>query len=681
MKGVFFIYILISSLWANEDLERLVTLAEDSRDAVVALEAPKEEFILDEESSDFVFSLQEMDKEIANIVPQSLLGFSETNNSGDPALDPCADQYSIDSEIADRIQGRKFQIYFSATFSEGAELGLNPGFAGRNNFNNFMTSASQTGHPNAFNIRTVSALENRYLNTERPTDWDSISLVERAERLQNFATSYSGAEPSLGLILSEYAIRGMTQNPSNWQQELNQIKDHLSFDEKLRVASHFGGRFGDNYNTDRANGTGARAEGIVTIEEMLQSVRDGVPGGVCRDVSQAQSLILQELGVAPDSIYQIGYATSTGGHAVTAVRDPNNPNRIVKINYDYTDETDDRSGGAVLTQNSTLPGFGMNYRIYDANGKPIAKIPTEFGQVLRDATRERSLSDGITRNHNLQRVYVDTPIGVGSLFTGTTMSGDNIVGVAVNKRVEEPQRNTVTEYGVSVVRREGDRASVTVDQTALYSFMKLTYNTPRREVGNFNLGMTGGIDSEVLIMDNTATLSDGRERGGFNIEGTTTLFVGADAKYESEDGRTKASTGIRIEAYPDFQDVQGATSSGYTAALDNLTWSSTVEREITGDMVFTGESAVVLRNIGNTAVFKGTLEDYSRDLAGSITYQTPLSDDVPAFNPLSSETIAIGVQKSWQRPGRRVGSQFELDYSRDLNFDRNSVNATFGIKW
>ena len=679
MRRVFLLFLLINSLWANEDLEKIVTLAEDTRDAVVELEDPQEEFVLDQESSDFIFSLQNMDKQIAAIVPQSLLGFVQ--GSGDEAADPCLDQYSINPELADRIQGRKFQIYMSGTFSEGANLGLNPGFSGRGNFSNFMLSESQSGHPNAYNIRTVGSLETLYKNTEKPSDWASLSSVDRAKRLQAFATTYSGAEPSLGLILSEYAIRGMTNDPSNWKSELNNIKDHLSFDEKLLVASHFGGRFSDNYNSDRANGTGPRADGIVSMEEMLESVRDGVAGGVCRDVSQAQSLMLQELGVNSSDIYQVAYSTATTGHAVLAVKDPENPDRIVKINYAYTDETSDRTGGAVLTQNSTLADFGTKFRIYDADGKPIARVPTEFGQVLRDATRERNLSEGITRNHNLQRVYVDTPIGVGSIFTGTTMSGDNIVGIAVTKTVTESARNVVREQGISLVRREGDRASVTVDQTALYTFMKMTYNSPRKEIGNFNMGVHAGSDTEVILMDNKSVRTDGREKSGYNIESSVSATAGVDVQHTSDDGRTRIGSDLSIEVYPDFKSVQEGFGGGVMLATDSVTWTSTVERDITSDMMFTGESAIVLRNIGNAAVFKGTLEDSRRDIAGTITYQTPLSDDMPAFNPLSSETVGIGVQKIWRRPGNRVGSQFQFDYQRDLDFDRDSLNAGFGIQW
>lgn len=686
MKRVLLCLILTSSLWplhANEDLERIVTLAEDTRDVVVELEDVPEDFHLDRETSDFVFSLQEMDKEIAAIVPESLVDPTVSTRSPATPLsdDPCGDEYSIDSALAERIQGRKFKLYFTATFSEGAELGLNPGFAGKNNFRNFMVAESQSGHPNAYQIRSLQGLENRYLNSEKPENWDELSLVEKAEALQEFAREYSGAEPSLGLILSEYAIADMTANPNNWRTSLNEIKDHLTFDEKLKVASHFGGRFSDNYNYDRADGEGPRGSGIVTIEEMLESVRDSTPGGVCRDVSQAQSLMLQEMGVDSSDIYQVSYRTASSGHVVLAVKDPDNPKRIVKINYDYTDETDDRSGGAALSQNSSLQEFGHQYRIYDAAGKPVATVPTEMGQVLRDVTQGRGIENGLTRNHNLQRVYVDTPYGVGSLFRGTTTSGDNLVGVAITKNVREEATRSEFDYGVALVKRDGERATVNVSETALYGYMKMIYNTPRIERGNFSIGARGGIENEMIIGQNRVDYDDGRVREGVNFDARIGPFVGADINYESDDARTRVNTGVELESFINHRFEQEGPESGFMLVPDQLTWSTTVEREVSDHMTLTGESAVVLTNIGNSAVFKGGLYNERWDLGGAFSYQTPLSDDVPAFNLLSSEAVGLEINKSFESPNRRINGGFSLEYLRDLDLDQNQLNANFGIKW
>lgn len=677
------LFILPVTIFANEDLTLLTSLAEDVRDVVIETETdakgkvPGQEFILDEETTEFLDSLQELDKEIATIVPESL-------NGGDSEVapqseDPCKDNYSVDQAVAERIKGRKFQIYFTATFSKQAEIGLNPGFAGRNNYRNFMT-ASSTEHPDAYNIRSIQSLESRYKNQKNPSDWDSLSTLERAQRLQEFAVEYSGANPSLGLILSEYAIQGMTSNPSNWKQELNAIKDHLTFDEKLKVASHFGGRFSDNYNYNRADGTGPRAEGIVTIEEMLESVRDGVPGGVCRDVSQAQSLMLQELGVNSSDIYQAAYSTATAAHVVLAVRDPENPDRIVKINYDYTDETSDRSGGAVLTQSSSLPDFGSNFRIYDSAGKPVGKVPTEFGDVLRDVTNQRELSDGITKNHNLQRVFVDTPYGVGSVFTGTTSSGDNIVGVAITNKASEEETNSRFEYGIAAVQREGERATVKIRQDALYGFMKYTYNTPRIERGNFSIGASGGSEADVLLMDNTAAYNNGIEKSGTNIEATSGIHLGADLRYASDDNRTRIRTGLTYSGYIDVQNEQEGPSGGLMLATDKIVWDSAIERDISENMTFIGESAIVFRDIGNSAAFKGTLVDTRRDIAGSLVYQTPLDGDMPAFNPMYEETVGLGVTKYVGDKNNNVRGSFYLEYNKSLTFENSeSVGAGFGI--
>jgi hypothetical protein len=68
-KAIFFIFIVtfFPSLMANDDLERLVTLAEDSRDIVVELENPQDEFVLDEETSDFIFLYKNLIKKLLQL--------------------------------------------------------------------------------------------------------------------------------------------------------------------------------------------------------------------------------------------------------------------------------------------------------------------------------------------------------------------------------------------------------------------------------------------------------------------------------------------------------------------------------------------------------------------------------------------------------------------------------------
>lgn len=675
----FILLFFSSAIFAHDDLEKIVTLAEDARDVVTEMEGEKtKRFILSEETTDFVQSLQAMDQEIASIVPQSLV--DPNDQGGEVNQEPCHDEYSINSDLAERIKGRKFKLYFTASFSEGAELGLNPGFSGRNNYTRFM--GSQVGdHPNAGKIRTLKALENRYKSEKGDQGWDNLSLVEKSKALQEFAAEFSGAKPSLGLILSEYAIADMTASPDSWKDSLKEIKDHLSFDEKLKVASHFGGRFSDRYNYDRAEGVGSRANGIVTIEEMLASVRDGTPGGVCRDVSQAQSLMLQEMGVDASDIYQVSYRTGGGGHVVLAVQDPDNPKRIVKINYDYTDETSDRTGGAALTQNSSLPEFGHQFRIYDAQGKPIATVPTEMGDVMREVTRGRSLEDGLTKNHNLQRVYVDTPHGVGSVFTGSTSSGDKIVGVSLSKDNPAVANSIETDYGITYVQREGSRATLDVSEKALYGFMRSTYHSPRLQRGNLSFGSKVGTDVEISFSDNRTEYDYGYTREDQNYDGRVGAIAGIDVGYESDDGKTRANTSLTYEGFLNHKFEQEGPDSGLMLATDKIVWATSVERDISPQMTFTGESAIILRDIGNTGVFKGQLENPSRGIAGYMSYQTPLSDDVPGLNPLSTEVVGVGLEKTWSSPNKKVSGGLILEYGYDMDLKQNTANAGFGIKW
>jgi len=671
------LFVQLSSYGANQDMDKIVTLAEDTRDATVELKFPDNSVLpKSQEDAKYVYALKAHDEEMDSLMHAGQVGQEISIDQ----IVPCSDDFSLSSEVAGRIQGRKFQIGYEMILSDAADKGAPEG--GRSqmfNYRSFMrASAFDDGKTAALQIQNIGSLENRYKQANPDVEWDTLTRLERAQRLEGFATQFSGASPSLGLILSEYAITDMTNNPGNWQESLNEIKDHLSFNEKIQLVSHFGGRFSNNYNYDRAAGNGARADGVVTIEEMLTSVQTSTPGGVCRDVTNAQSQMLMELGVAENHIFQTAYSTEGEGHVVMAVRDPNDPNRIMRINYSYTDEVDDRSGGAALTQNSSLPDFGQNFRIYDAHGKPVGRVPTEFGEVLRDVTRSRKLSDGLSRNFSMNKVYVDTPLGIGSIYNAQTVSGDKIVGVAFrNAQTQQAGLN----YGITLTRREGNRSSVDISQNAVYGYFNYEARTPRIKANeNLSSGATVTPYADFMYMQNSVTRSNGRyTTEGINLEATSGVLLRADADYRSPSGRTHLTTGIEADVYADVQNEQEGPSGGLRPAIDSLTLDATVEHELTEDIDMIGEAAFVNRFSGTTFIGRGTL-NYNDTTQFSLGYQKPLGDNI-GFDTLSTENVEVRASRSFLTPSDRVSGDMYVTYTKDLTFDNNTFGAGFGIKW
>ncbi|GAB4420468.1 MAG: hypothetical protein OHK0056_31030 [Bacteriovoracaceae bacterium] len=209
-----------------------------------------------------------------------------------------------------------FSISIETSFMDEMGFDQAVGFVASNNYNKFMLNEINNGNFRVLNINNLTKLETRYLNSTVLGQYQDASLVDKANMLSSFATNYSGVQIDRGLILNELVIREMINNPEDWKNPLREAREALSFHDKLLIASHFGGRFGNDYNYDRAGG-GPQSDGIVSIETMLINLSNSNPGGVCRDVTRAQSQILTELGVDKRNIYTMAYADAGGFHAIT----------------------------------------------------------------------------------------------------------------------------------------------------------------------------------------------------------------------------------------------------------------------------------------------------------------------------------------------------------------------------
>ncbi len=670
---VFLILINSNNSFAESNRGGIFKLAENVRSALWRSDPVPEKFELTQDEADRAVAYAGLEEQISDYAYSTHSKEGRDGNPCPPTLDPEEEKDKL--ALQDAIENRTFSIYFTGMFASEDALSQAEGAYGRRNYRAFMNALSSRGVGKAGSINTLGKLENKYLKSSGAVEnWESLSAVEQSKLLQAYAESEVGGEVSVGLILSEYAIQDMIANPSDWKKSLNEAKEYLSFDEKVKIASHFGGEFSDRYNYGRANEDGDLGEGIVTIEDMLTSISTNEPGGICRDVALAQSQILRELGVGKDDIYMIGYATATGGHAVLAIKDPNDPKNIVKLNYSYVSEESDVGGGAQLSQDTTLPDVGMNFRVYDADGKPVGKVPTEMGEIFNEVTGGKSYDLG--KSYTLQKAVIKTPIGNGTAFTGRTSSGENVIGVAVNKEIKSKYMET--EYGLAVAHREGDRTHVALDQTSFYARMNSRLNTPELKFGDqFSVKGFGGAKVEMMGMKTTVKYhDDGRVREGSNLEPMSSFYGGVEADWESKDGRTKVNSEVVSEYYVDWNNEVN-TSEGQGLAFDNVRWTTSAEHGVTDHMKLIGEGTIIMRQTGTTGLLKGGVYDDRTKFSLEGGYQMPLSDDIPTFIPGSTKAVSVGVGKSWKDEKGR-GPSVILEYERDLDFDTNRIGATAG---
>ncbi len=648
----------------NSDLERVRELAEDVRDVVTHHSAPdmhpnpQGNFRLTTEQADRIHAVSALDEEIVSLnvtVPDC----NETG--GDVSED----------EMAERLKKRKFKIFFEVRYNSLQHDGAAQYGYGSNAFGPWLSAnGTSAGIYNLGNLKT------RYKNRNGSVDLDSLSVSEQEKRLREFAKSQYGLDIPENLMTPDLAYDHIRANPNDWATTLRGLKNNMSFDQKAKLVARFGGAFGDNYNYDRADGTGAYADGIVTIEELIESTKGKHPGGVCRDVALAQAQMMKELGV-PNS-YIVAYKTPGGFHANLITQDPSDPNKVIKMNYGYMTGEENVTGNTVLRQDTTMPDMGLRYRIYNSEGKPVAKLPSELGQMYSEMTGGNQLDPLMSRNYSLSQVGVQGQNWRGRLFVGQTSTGEQVIGAATDFNYEYGDDILNIDGGLAVSTMQGQRSLVEIDQQNLFARVRGELNSPYLEVGNFGIRAQGTAEAKFMLSNNTvvkratgSTLYDEKAELSFDTDYTAAI----QSHWDSEDGNTNVDAEVRAFFYDDHKNVAAGTSGGHGLHLDKTLVRVGVQHQLGSDYAVLADTGVVLRDVGDSAFFRaGMVMNQGRTVA-SMTYEKPLDADMPRFLPGSTEKVGVGVS-------HETGPfNFSLTYNRDLDIDQDQFMLGAGIKF
>lgn len=551
------------------------------------------------------------------------------------------------------------------------------------NYTRFMRTEAQNGDLKALNINTLNKLQTKYLDSiNNDNEYHEMSNIEKAKALYEFASDYTGINFSSNLILNELVISSMVKDPQNWRNYAREVKDQLSFNDKLLIASHFGGKFGDDYNYDRAD-NGPASGGIVTIETMLTNLSNTNPGGVCRDVTRAQAQILTELGIDKKSIYNLSYATATGFHAVTLVQDPTNKTGIYKINYDYLTHNQGLTGPTALNMDGTLADVGTAFKVYDADGSPIAAIPSELGQIFREVTGSSSINTAATK-YSIRKSIIESRYVNATLFQGKMSgTGDDFTGVALDRQFKFRKGRDNYEIGVAVISREGrEREDITFDQTAV--FARLKYWMERKKTINRVVfkGIAGSEIEAAYLDTKIVRSSDQYEKAGKNFDHNLNMFAGFEAQYTSNDQRFVSKTALMLESYIDFKNITSATSGGYQLVLNKATLTQTGKYKVNQNMIIEGQVLVTSMQIGQTMTFKSSVHHVPSKLSFGVSYHTPISS-VPAFHEDAEKRTTFSVTKkigaNKKRPKVYGEAYFESNHFEESQ--RNRVDMGVRIRF
>ena len=566
----------------------------------------------------------------------------------------------------------EFSLSYSMSFSDVNSLENAMSFVGRLSYNDFIKLSENPGE-----INTIKKLVNRYNQLEDAKNLDSLSIQTKASELSQFVEDHYEMKVPYSVLISELAIKDVLDQPNKWRSTLSDIKDDINFEEKIRLASYLGGRFSDDYNRDRAE-AGASAEGIVSVETMLKNLSNNRPGGICRDVTQAQSHILQELGVNKNNIYQMAYATTSGHHGVLIVQDPNNPKKVIKINYDLVQVNEGISGTSSLSQHGLMADAGIAFKIYDADGSPVTNLPTEMGRVLRDVTNHtNNINQGVDP-YSISKTVIKTRWVDLSVFTANLSNGDTVNGLAINKT--QNFYNLSRELGLAIIERKGsDRERTIIDQQTLYARFK-EIRERNKKIGRFYIRAYAGVDYEasLLITKMEDTIRE-KIKEDQNFDAFGSLFTGAELYYSTDAATYMA--GLEATGQLDFKNMGEAHSGGYGLHINEIQFKFGAETNIAENIKANATAMITLKSYGEIASMSVGLEDTNNKATLDLIYQAPLSE-IPIFFEGATETFEISSSKEIELDNRiPAKGQFFLGSMTDLTLDQNNAQIGFELSF
>lgn len=644
----------IPSTFAGSEFDKLYLFSEDMRDVVLKTPGgnpmPNREFQLNTQQADQMKAIAELDDSM-----RQHLEVVKAKKDCDQSAPSTAEQ-SLERRVDNRAFSLEAVVFTSDKKFEQNALGR---FMS-DDYISYMGKLYNEGNKKAWDIYSVSALEAKYKQANPGKDLSQLSLSEKEKVLGDFAKSYLGSDLPSGLLMKEMAFQRLISNSSEWQTTLAEAKDKLSSEQKIALVSKLGGYMGNHYNYARRDaGDKARGEYVDTVE-LLDSLKNGTPGGICRDIALAQTQFLKELGF--NNNYVVGYKTLSGRHAVVISQDPST-GKIVKFNYAETTEMKKGSGTEALIQDTSMPDHGLGYNIYDSNGKPVTRVPSEIGQMLKDTAGGDIEREFNQRNFKLNKVGFSSAYVDGNLFTGTTSTGENLYGVALYK-------NTSSEYlsmgwGASYSKLEGNKSLVHIEQDQLYARASVELSSPKlRFVPNTETSAFAGGNADLLMYNATESSrsTNYKTDATREFDASADFYGGVKTTAKFNDGKTVFDGKVYATFYPDWSHV--ASGDRTVAVNDSVVVRTGVSHALSDETRALIDTAVVMKNYGTSIIAKTSYEDYSKGVRATVGGAMPLTKDMPSFLPGGERRAFASVERMSER------YSFAIEYER--NFDNNS---------
>ena len=640
------LFIVNVSNAANTDIGKIAIFAEENHQIIEQLAPVSDDFKLDSENTERLQAYAHYQDEI-----RQLSDNNQTDLENIDCNEHTLNQLEEDKvELSKTIDKRRWVVGAYARYVKGSQ-----------DFKEYygLSNNSYTEYMNKNQLAWMSdykGLTEYYLSyrPEIEAEWDTYSDEKKIDKIKKYIKAKANIDVPNGLLLKEQIISNATENPESWRQSFTKYKDVLTKDEKLELISQLGGLFLEQYNTEKAN----RETGKPTsIENMFTSIKDNTPGGICTDVVAAQSKIAQELGIDPENIYRVSYMSSVGSHQTLAIIDPDNPNKMYKVNYDELKADEVNKGLAQLSPGGDMPNIGTTYRVSDANGKPVLQMPTELGKMLREASGFDTQND-ISRNYNINKVSASTDFGEAAVVSGELFDGSKVTAITFNSNYEG------IKYGISAYKTDKELETLEVSTNGVVGFVQMNPHYTYKATDNLRVTANTEFLSEIQYVKSDVNYinsnGDRASTSNSNIDSATSLTPGVEVSYTSSS--LDAYAKVEAETFVWVKDAHDQSSK--KLHLNGINYKTGLSVGITEDMKASLDAAVYTRNLGDYYIVSAALEDKKRNYVLETKYQAPIDKNMPSFAPGAQSVTQVTGSKSWLKKDN-TGPTLTFAYTKD----------------
>lgn len=297
----------------------------------------------------------------------------------------------------------------------------------------------------------------------------------------------SQAQEFLGPLLLNQ-LQG-TKNYDEMMSRFRDLSKGLNDSEFTHLMTHFGGWVEYNYDRAKFKQTENAGLGVVSPFDMMVNGQ----GGICGDI---HSMVAKFAEQRKWEAFTVGYALQGEQHVVTAMVNPNDPKKLMVVNYGRYEVQELNDGNSVMPVPTSpdAPGsaeIAMQMRIFknktpgqDGAMQHIATVPTPMGSFLRELhKREGHIERAMPENDHYQLIKV------GARHQNS--STENLANGAMRERtlahdivVYEGKMDNAHVYGIAVSR---DKFKT------LYAYDPELGRCVKKRSGYFSLGLSGSI--------------------------------------------------------------------------------------------------------------------------------------------------------------------------------------------